>query len=55
MNPKEFVYNTAHSVQLPYIAGHFLLNVRSIEIMCTGPLMAVVMIIYKHHEYKIQE
>ena len=50
MNPKEFVYNTA-----PYIAGHSLLNVRSIEIMCTGPLMAVVMIIYKHHEYKIQE
>ena len=24
MNPKEFVHNTAYSVQLPYIAGHSL-------------------------------
>ena len=24
MNPKEFVQNTAYSVQLPYIAGHSL-------------------------------
>ena len=26
MNPKEFVHNTAYSVQLPYIAGHSLLK-----------------------------
>jgi len=24
MNPKEVFHNTAHSVQLPYIAGHSL-------------------------------
>ena len=24
MNPKEVFYNTAYSVQLPYIAGHSL-------------------------------
>ena len=26
MNPKKFLYNTTFSVQLPYIAGHSLLN-----------------------------
>ena len=25
MNPKEFVHNTAYSVQLPYIAGNIKL------------------------------
>ena len=26
MNPKKFLHNTTFSVQLPYIAGHFLLK-----------------------------
>ena len=31
MNPNEFVHNTAYSVQLPYIAGHFLSEKRKLE------------------------
>ena len=38
MNPKEFVHNTAYSVQLPYIAGHSLLNLLMLFLYPNRPL-----------------
>ena len=38
MNPKEFVLNTAYSVQLPYIAGQILPFISKSRILPSPPL-----------------